>query len=133
MVNGRTGDFISCRTLLFSQVVLFGKQNDTLSSLKCKDWGQLSFKWIPPFLTCVFFYFWKAIYSSVPWYWVFFWSIPLALYFLSVFFLFPTCPLPFSGIGVFFVHSCSSRLCSGLSIWVSQFSKSLPDALYFPC
>lgn len=115
MATGKTGDFIPCRTLLFSQVVLFGKQNDILYSFKCKDWGQLSFKWIPFFLTCVFFYFWRAIFPSVPWYWVSFWRIPLPVYFLSA----STCPLTFSGIEALSVHPCSSRLCSGLPLFQS--------------
>lgn len=68
MANGRNGDFIPCRTLFFSKVVLFGKQNDTLYTYNCKDGRQVSFKLIPPFPICVFFYFWRVIFLSVPWY-----------------------------------------------------------------
>lgn len=122
MADGRIGDFIPHRTLIFSQVVLSGKQNEILSSFKYKDWEQLSFKWIPPFLACIFFYFWGWIFPSVPWYGVSFWRIPLPLYFLSASFLFPSYPLLFSGIEALSVHPHSSRLCSGLPLL--QFTRS---------
>lgn len=89
MANRRTGDFILYRTPLFSHIVLFEKKkNSILYSFEWKDWGQLSFKWIPPFFTCFFFCFWRVIFSSVPWYWVSFWRIPLPLHL----FLFPYFP-----------------------------------------
>lgn len=53
--------FLSSYLMAFFTVLFF-----SLYSFKCKVWRKPSFKWIP-FLVCVFFILWRAIFLSVPW------------------------------------------------------------------